>query len=651
MMLGTFPDPWPDELLYSVFARYGDRVAYRQAGAVLSDLFGSTLVVATTPFASHLAHLACCLPHNCSYSAEQLLMEHTLLGFYAPFLPADRQACLKADLLETRGPLSHGRAGIRASTVPSPARLQYCPDCSRDDIVRYGEPYWHRIHQVPGVLVCHRHHCWLKRSQVPARGAESRHEFVSAQRALTEVPASCALSASPAHESLIEIAQEVAWVLGKRPETIPGLETLHESYRTALAQANLVTAQGSVRQDHLQALIVQRLGPALLRLLRCSFSSDQTDTWVMRLLRRPTRAHHPLHHLLLQRALGLTMKSAAKGQASVMSLAPFGDGPWPCLNAASRHHGQAVIETCLMTSVASWRKKPAATFPCSCGMVYTCAKPLDLRSRVDRQVRIQAYGQLWESTLERLWTDPDRSVNEIAHLLHVDPLTVKRHAVRLGLPLVRIGRIGTRRLSLKHPLRASPTYRVLPQERSRRRKRWVDLLHRYAGETRTQLRRRDPGTYAWLYRHDRTWLTGHLPVATSRATRNPRPSARVDWQHRDRTLAQHIERVVPLLRHPDTDGHLRRLSSARVGRQTGHLAMIQQHLDKLPRTASALARHVETREQFAIRRIAWAVATLREAGQHPSRWEFIRLAGVARLVRSEGVSQALDAALQCFANQ
>lgn len=37
----------------------------------------------------------------------------------------------------------------------------FCPVCVSEDYEKYGEPYWHRAHQLPNVTVCHKHHCKL----------------------------------------------------------------------------------------------------------------------------------------------------------------------------------------------------------------------------------------------------------------------------------------------------------------------------------------------------------------------------------------------------------------------------------------------------------------------------------------------------------
>ena len=35
--------------------------------------------------------------------------------------------------------------------------LYYCPACAEEELARFGEPYWHRMHQLPGVDVCLTH--------------------------------------------------------------------------------------------------------------------------------------------------------------------------------------------------------------------------------------------------------------------------------------------------------------------------------------------------------------------------------------------------------------------------------------------------------------------------------------------------------------
>lgn len=48
----------------------------------------------------------------------------------------------------------------------TPLHFRVCPFCVRVDREQFGEPYWHRIHQVPGVLACPHHSVYLENSSV-----------------------------------------------------------------------------------------------------------------------------------------------------------------------------------------------------------------------------------------------------------------------------------------------------------------------------------------------------------------------------------------------------------------------------------------------------------------------------------------------------
>ena len=76
------------------------------------------------------------------------------------------------------------------------------------------------------------------------------------------------------------------------------------------------------------------------------------------------------------------------------------------------------------------------------------------------------------------------------------------------------------------------------------------------------------------------------------------------------------------------------------------------HKDKLPRTKAALNAHVESTEQFTLRRIRWTVDTLKLQGAKPTKTDIMRVAGIgARALRMASVQQAIARAkdeLECF---
>ena len=62
--------------------------------------------------------------------------------------------------------IQHGLLGLMATRGPVLKALRYCPACVNRERSRFGEAYWHRSHQFPGVLICTEHKAWLEESEV-----------------------------------------------------------------------------------------------------------------------------------------------------------------------------------------------------------------------------------------------------------------------------------------------------------------------------------------------------------------------------------------------------------------------------------------------------------------------------------------------------
>ncbi len=188
-MIGCFPDPYPDELLYSVCARFHDCVQYPNKKNTMRELFGDEAAIATVSLPSNLQTLVSMLPPGSPHTVERLINNHTLYPFYAPFLDRKQARQLWADMEGARGPSIYMRSGVMASTIQSMEWLRFCPVCAQHDKVQLGEYYWHRIHQLPGIEICPEHNVRVLDSKVRIQNPKTRHEFVSAERGI-QIPKS-----------------------------------------------------------------------------------------------------------------------------------------------------------------------------------------------------------------------------------------------------------------------------------------------------------------------------------------------------------------------------------------------------------------------------------------------------------------------------
>ncbi|MBD1847743.1 TniQ family protein [Cyanobacteria bacterium FACHB-63] len=635
-MIGCFPDPYPDELLYSVCARFQDRVQYPNRKNTMRELFGNEAAIATVGLPSNLNNLISMLPPGSPYTVERLINNHTLYPFYAPFLALKQARQLWADMEGARGPAIYMRSGMMASTVHSWEWLRFCPVCAQRDKEQFGEYYWHRLHQLPGVVVCSEHKVLILNSWIRIQNPQTRHEFVSAERGIQSSKSRSYRPLNSHQTFLLKISQDASWLLRQQLPT-SGLDVLVKRYRELLAEQDLATYSGRVRVSELLGKFCECYPPELLDQLQCQIDLESQHNWLFRLVRAPKGSQHPLRHLLLMHFLGYTAESFFR---LPKQFKPFGKGPWFCLNKAAAHFRKPVVTECEVV-YSKEHGKPIGTFLCSCGFIYVRTGPDEAEEDSLRITKIRAFGPIWEGVLKSLWDNPSLSLREIARQLGVDAATVKLHAAAMELDFPRQGKRQTNRMSRKlacfseEKLSASAT--LLEQYRQE----WLTAKQRYPESGRTALRKKFQRVYVWLHRHDREWLETHLPPLM---TKTP-PPVRVDWERRDAELADAARQAASHLH--SKSGKPIRITIAAIGRELGQLALIQRHLDKLPITAQVLASLVETRETFALRRVQRAVECYKREKTCPKRWQLVRRAGLRPEIEEMPVVQkALDKAVE-----
>jgi len=212
-MIGCFPDPYPDELLYSVCARYHDRMMYFGSGyTTIQELFGSNSGV-TIDLPTRLAYLTTALPPGHRYTVDYLIDRHTLLPFYSPFLTTERVERIRSDMRGNDGSAIHKIAGITPSNIRTPDKLRYCLFCAESNKKEYGEFYWHRLHQLPGIEVCPIHEVFLEESSAYMRNRVNAKVLTSAEQEISGISPRLLNSFNSNHQVLLKIAQDATWLL------------------------------------------------------------------------------------------------------------------------------------------------------------------------------------------------------------------------------------------------------------------------------------------------------------------------------------------------------------------------------------------------------------------------------------------------------
>lgn len=209
-MLEYFPDPYPDELLYSAWARFGDQVRYPNRGDINRELFGSKSGHALIEWSCSLGYLVSQLSAGHYHTVDTLINDHTLFPLYTPFLPPERRQRLRDQMISGNGTALSSRLGMLTSHIPPHKWLRFCPACVKSDRERFGETYWHRLHQAPGVEVCSIHTIFLEDSTAARQLV--RRTFISAERAVYPAQPRSA-TYDPLCQSMLDVAACIDQIL------------------------------------------------------------------------------------------------------------------------------------------------------------------------------------------------------------------------------------------------------------------------------------------------------------------------------------------------------------------------------------------------------------------------------------------------------
>jgi hypothetical protein len=545
---------------------------------------------------------------------------------------------------------SYARLGLVAGHIQMFTYLRFCPSCVQEDREKFGECYWHRLHQVPGVEVCPIHQVAVMNSGVSKRNKNRRYIFISAERAISETkPYSLNLPVCD-QENLLKISRDADWLL-KQHNLSSKNQHLHDLYAKKIYERGFSTFRGLIFIDKLTEAFNNHYSPTILKLLQCDFDELRKDHWLISLFRRKSLIRHPLRHLLAINFLGYTVEEFFKLS---VEFKPFGDGPWPCLNNVCQHFKQPVIKECHITPHPKKRSDPVGTFQCICGYTYsrkgpdTCAED-QFRKSPHKTV----YGPLWESTLVRLWNDEAINLRQIARRLGVQDIFVKRQAALLELTFPRVGSEKSTQLTsnlLYYRLNSNPETKK-HNTLENHQKKFLEVRKEHPLASRSKLEEICSYTYDWLRRNCPDWLETHSPPSRA-AKETYSPSSKVDWEKRDIELAAEVK--ASALRITSNPEYPVRVTKTGIGIDINKLKQLETQLDKLPLTAKALAEVVETHEEFAVRKIEGATKSFLNEKVCPTRRQLLCRAKVAltslHIIAAQQVKEAIDAALQSLAS-
>ena len=605
--LSFFPAPYPDEILYSVLCRYHTRCGTPNAPqtnlALWGNRYGKKIFLPDA-----LENIARQIPRGANITAEHLAGHTTILPLLKPFIPQRKYDDL-LNSMKFGDPKIYNMISFSKVFTQQHRYLRYCPECVENDATIYGEPYWHRVHQLPGVYICPAHSAITLESDI------MYDELIKDFFPLTSAAGGAAQPYEPnITDKLLNIANDTEWLL-QHGYDFQCLEATDELYDNLLRVKGYREHNGKTSTKKLAQDIVSYYGRELLAMFDAYNSG--VCTWIKRIIQHGQSFRHPLYHLLLMRFLGGSVAdffTAVKEKTP--EYLPFGAPPYPCRNYVCEYHLQDVIEHIDVTRLNG---EPRATFICPyCGMTYRRKRYTPKEKQYSGQIDIVDYGWKWtERVLIRL-TDGE-SPYKIARSIHCDPRTILDFGVENNL------------LPPERRIRRKPYIPVdSPQEkidfgtqRKIYRQRWLDAIAANPAVTRSELRQLDSKADQWLHLHDSDWLEKNSPKSKK---------ARPYWADCDDEYLEKVESAVKQIR--DSPGIPRWISITAVGKKAGIIKPNNRLVsDLLPKTKDFVAANIETLEQWQKRKILWAVQQMRGRGEILTVYKVRHAANIADTAR------------------
>lgn len=294
-MLGYFPAPYENELLYSMVGRYAlhTGLSYNQK-AVIREIFSSSTAVAIPDLPSHLDALVHNLQLVWPINVEDLIGSFTLAPIYLPFLSQDQAAKVILSMRSDIGGSIHTRSGIAASAIKQAGFFRYCPECAKEQMSECGEVYWRQSHQLPGLAFCKHHSCLLEDSPIYFHSREKHHFVAAASAHIDATPKYLELSELEIslHDNYLELLQ-ARYLIGL------GAHRWTLFYRNLASDLGL-THKSRVRHKEIYQLVKQKWAGSTFDVY---FQGQIEKHWLAHLFRKHRKSFHPLMHLLVISAL------------------------------------------------------------------------------------------------------------------------------------------------------------------------------------------------------------------------------------------------------------------------------------------------------------------------------------------------------------
>jgi hypothetical protein len=584
-----FVSPYPDETLNSIISRYHILSGNLKRSYTYSELFNTN--GSARNFLVYFPELIKNIPLN--IEPRQLLLSHTNMGFITAFR-YDRDYVLNQVVSGNEHPRTTSKRDYKSV-------YNHCEKCISEDVMKYGQTYWHRIHQLPGVNLCPFHSTKL---------IQVKTEIFNNSNPLLLSPNDCYIYSKEKVSLVGDFNLHLRYARVARDILLSDYRDENSylnKYKTALSLKGLTKGLALEREGLLKNFL-NFFGNEYLRNVNSPINNEKAN-WLFNMFNSKINSL-TCRHILMILFLFKDFTQYNNFEANFDNRGIHSFGPWPCLNIThTEGYKKDIIKD---YKVRKSSKGTIAIFECHCGFKYS--KKVDNINDKYSICKKLNFGGTWEKELINL-VEKGHTQKEIACRLQVSRTTVKKYAALLDLKSSwKVQTLGV--IRDKKEVEQN-SFKV---KRHNLRNDWLELK-RNAKKLNSHTNR---SLYSWLYANDRDWLyKNYFEKSVSSG------QERKKWEYIDDKLCKEVKEIKSNWNKYEQGGLLR-MTKASIARQSTQPNLITNNSSKIPRTLKYVKEYSETRHDFSVRKIENAYEKLKEAQMPITVNKLLKNSGLTR---------------------
>lgn len=287
-----------NESVYSLIARVHRLTGSHNPLRTLTTFTGIRGHKPLSGLPTHLNKLITSL--HITKSVTEIIRNHTHYPLYEPFV----KILTRPRLIEAMSDSGAVKSilGLLRNHVGSSEALQYCNACLLSDFATYGFPYWRREHHLPWMYLCPHHLEPLMRVDLNLLDYGERALILPSHGRSVRCP-----SKNSTIDMLLNLGSDSLSLLNRSSDNKTTIDKT--AYHRIFREIGLCSDGGHIRQKQLFSLIKDWLKP-VKQLAPFNYLYDSLNverSWVASVPSDKINFHHPLKHLIILKALNLTL--------------------------------------------------------------------------------------------------------------------------------------------------------------------------------------------------------------------------------------------------------------------------------------------------------------------------------------------------------